>query len=155
MNRTIKTFLRLILLAAPCLVAAGELKPFTTDGCSSFPNGTLEQQSLWMNCCIRHDLSYWKGGSYDERLQADRALARCVAGVGEPAIAKLMLAGVRVGGSPFIPTPYRWGYGWPYLRGYRALSQGEERLVKEKLDILAVMLKSLMDELEELKAVQR
>ena len=51
-----------------------DLKPFTSDGCSVFPDGNLEQQSLWVNCCIRHDLAYWKGGTYEERLASDQAL---------------------------------------------------------------------------------
>jgi hypothetical protein len=36
-----------------------------------------------------------------------------------------MFAGVRVGGSPYFPTPFRWGYGWSYPRGYGALSEQE------------------------------
>lgn len=29
-----------------------------------------------------------------------------------------MLSGVRVGGSPYWPTKFRWGYGWSYPHGY-------------------------------------
>jgi hypothetical protein len=48
----------------------------------------------------------------DGRLvDADNRLKECVAGVGEPAIAQLMMAGVRVGGTPYLPTEFRWGYG--------------------------------------------
>ena len=36
-----------------------------------------------------------------------------------------MLAGVRVGGSPYFPTSYRWGYGWPYPHRYGELSADE------------------------------
>ena len=56
---------------------------------------------------------------------ADRALHDCVDQVGEPAIATLMLAGVRIGGTPYLPTRFRWGYGWPWPRGYRALTPAE------------------------------
>jgi len=101
------------------------LKPFTTDGCSLFPNGTLSQQKLWLRCCIDHDRAYWRGGTRNERKTADLRLQQCVAQVGEPRIAELMLAGVRIGGSPYWPTPFRWGYGWPYGRGYKALSTEE------------------------------
>ncbi len=124
----------------PLVLAAEQLEIFTTDGCSSFPDGTPKQQSIWLECCIRHDLAYWKGGSYDERLRADQALERCVAGVGEPEIAGLMLAGVRVGGSPYYPTPYRWGYGWPFMRGYKPLNAEEQKQVRQKLDLLVNML---------------
>ena len=104
---------------------AAELAPFTSDGCSSFPDGTLEHNDLWLECCVAHDYAYWRGGSYRERLEADKALDECVAQVGEPAIALIMLAGVRVGGSPFFPTSFRWGYGWPYPRFYGDLTKME------------------------------
>ena len=108
-----------------------ELAPFQSDGCSSFPNGTLFQQELWLQCCTVHDYAYWKGGREDEREAADLALRECVAEVGEKEIALLMLLGVRVGGSPLFPTPYRWGYGWPYPKDYGQLSDDELQLVEE------------------------
>lgn len=111
-------------------VNAGDLRPFNSDGCSSFPDGTIEQNKLWLNCCIDHDKSYWAGGTYEERESADEALKQCVVGVGEPEIAQLMLAGVRVGGSPYFPTTFRWGYGWPYLRGYKAITDTERVEIK-------------------------
>jgi len=112
------------IIAATILVSAcaRPIKPFTSDGCSSFPNGTFEQTELWLQCCTAHDVAYWKGGTYDQRLEADEALRMCVKEVGEPEIALLMLAGVRVGGSPVWPTTYRWGYGWSYPKWYAILS---------------------------------
>ncbi len=104
---------------------AGQLKPFTSDGCSAFPDGNRKQNELWLDCCTQHDLAYWKGGTYQERLQADTKLRKCVSKVGEEEIAALMLAGVRVGGTPFLPTSFRWGYGWPYPRLYQALTAVE------------------------------
>jgi hypothetical protein len=101
------------------------IRPFTTDGCSDFPDGTPRNRQLWRDCCVAHDRAYWRGGAYGERLEADRALRACVAAVGEPAVAQIMLAGVRVGGSPWWPTRYRWGYGWPWPRGYRELTPAE------------------------------
>lgn len=53
-----------------------------------------------------------------------------MAKVGEPEIAKLMLLGVRVGGTPYLPTEFRWGYGWPYPRLYGVLSETERLQVK-------------------------
>lgn len=113
------------------LAQADDLAPFTSDGCSSFPNGNFEQKQLWLSCCEAHDYAYWKGGTYKERLSADEALRKCVAAVGEPEIATIMLAGVRVGGTPYLPTKFRWGYGWPYPRGYKALGPVELNLVEE------------------------
>lgn len=115
----------------PVTVLAAELQPFTSDGCSAFPDGTLQQNQLWLACCIDHDLAYWKGGTAAERVRADATLHSCVEAVGEPNVARLMLAGVRVGGTPYLPTRFRWGYGWPWPRGYRALTQDELRQVEQ------------------------
>jgi hypothetical protein len=123
-------------LGSPLLLAQ-ELKPFTTDGCSAFPDGTTAQAQLWKQCCTTHDLAYWQGGSYQQRLTADRALQSCVAQVGEPTVAAVMLAGVRVGGSPFWPTQFRWGYGWPYPHFYREPTEAEKAQVKQRLAELA------------------
>ncbi len=123
----------LCLLAADAAGAEDRLRPFTTDGCSDFPNGTPAHKELWLRCCIAHDRKYWLGGTYRERLQADQELRTCVQAVGEPAVAALMLAGVRVGGSPYWPTRFRWGYGWPYTHGYRALTP-EELAQAKKLE---------------------
>ena len=119
----------LVLVLGLAVVGQGldsaELSPFATDGCSAFPDGTFEQQALWLDCCVVHDLAYWQGGTREQRSEADEALAECVDSVGEPAIAKLMLAGVRVGGTPYLPTRFRWGYGWPFTRGYAPLTEAE------------------------------
>ena len=106
-----------------------ELADFTSDGCSIFPNGTPDDQKLWLNCCKKHDYDYWKGGTETERLASDEALRQCVIAAGEPRIAQLMLTGVRIGGSPYLPTTFRWGYGWPYLRGYKPLTPAEQAQV--------------------------
>lgn len=124
--------LALSLFLATSSALADDLKAFKSDGCSSFPNGTISQQNLWLNCCIIHDKAYWKGGTFQQRLEADIALKDCVEQVGEPQIAELMLQGVRVGGTPYLPTKFRWGYGWSYPRDYRALSEEELLLVKKR-----------------------
>ena len=108
-----------------------ELKPFQSDGCSIFPDGTLFEQNLWLKCCDAHDYSYWKGGTYEQKESADKELETCVSKVGEPEVAAFMLLGVTVGGSPLFPTPYRWGYGWPYPKGYGELSETELTQVEE------------------------
>lgn len=104
---------------------AESLRPFSSDGCSAFPDGTPAQQTLWLQCCLSHDYAYWQGGTHEERLAADNALRDCVSQTGEPQIAAMMLAAVRIGGTPYLPTRFRWGYGWPWPRGYRALSADE------------------------------
>lgn len=143
-----KKWLLILMVLQLAACTSDELKPFTSDGCSAFPDGTLQQQSLWLNCCIKHDLAYWKGGTYQERLDADLGLEQCVTGIGEPNVGKLMLAGVRVGGSPYWPTSYRWGYGWSYPRGYKALSDVERQEVRQRLSDLEMMLRSLQKEIQ-------
>ena len=118
-------YLFIIILSIPLLsttILADTLKPFESDGCSAFPNGTFSQNELWLSCCQAHDYAYWQGGTYQNRLDADRELRDCVSHVGKPEIALLMLAGVRVGGSPYFPTKFRWGYGWLYPAFYGELS---------------------------------
>lgn len=115
-----------LLLLTTAGAAAGELRPFTTDGCSLFPDGWPTEQDTWLECCVEHDKAYWLGGTEQERLRADRNLRDCVLdATGDSHLAELMYAGVRAGGHPLFPTWYRWAYGWPMGRGYRPLSEAE------------------------------
>ncbi|WP_415635988.1 hypothetical protein [Pseudoalteromonas distincta] len=123
--KTMRLCASLLLILLSNAANAENIKPFTSDGCSSFPDGTIQHKKLWLACCTAHDYAYWQGGTYKERLKADKVLQHCVANVGETNIANLMLAGVRIGGSPFIPTTFRWGYGWSYPRLYQALTADE------------------------------
>jgi hypothetical protein len=112
---------------------AKDLAPFTSDGCSLFPDGTLKDRNLWCDCCQQHDLAYWQGGSIDERQQADTSLHDCVsARTGDQQLAEIIYLGARTGGHPAFPTWFRWGYGWPYGRGYQPLNDVEKLQVKER-----------------------
>ena len=105
-----------------CHVFAEKIKPFKSDGCSLFPEGSPEQKKLWLECCIAHDYAYWKGGTFQQRLEADLNLKACVEKVADLESGLIMFTGVRVGGTPLLPTPFRWGYGWRYPRFYKQLS---------------------------------
>lgn len=125
-----KNFLLILFLCHFNSAYSGELiKSFESDGCSVFPDGTLVYKESWLKCCIEHDKAYWQGGSYQQRQVADETLKFCVEKIGRPEIAKIMLNGVRVGGTPYLPTSFRWGYGWPYLRGYKVLTEQEKQQV--------------------------
>lgn len=116
--------------------AAPAINNFTSDGCSLFPDGTLKAKALWCDCCFKHDLAYWRGGSNSERKQADRELRACVLDHTENSVlAETMYKGVRSGGGPVFPTWYRWGYGWQYGRGYQVLTEQEQKQVADKLEI--------------------
>lgn len=93
--------------------------PFRSDGCTFSPNG------VWEQCCKAHDLDYWRGGTWRERLASDRRLRDCMhesmlqAGWMRVAwvISRLYFVGVRIGGVGWIPLRRaRWGYGWLYPR---------------------------------------
>lgn len=88
-------------------------KPFESDGCSRFPDFDV------FDCCYAHDERYFFGGSLKERRAADKALYSCVKsrrGKGHKLLAGVMYLGVRLGGLPFLPLPFRWGFGNKFPR---------------------------------------
>lgn len=118
-----------LALASAACVAADTLKPFTTDGCSLFPDRA--GQADWCSCCLAHDLAYWRGGTQAQRLAADRELRACVQRkTGNHLLAQSMYLGVRPGGTPHLATPFRWAYGWPRGRGYKPLDAEEQAQVQ-------------------------
>jgi hypothetical protein len=66
--------------------------PFKTDGCTCFPSGGYDE------CCVRHDLVYWYGGSNEEREAADIQLMKCAADKGYPKTGIILRFGASVGG---------------------------------------------------------
>ncbi|MGH8475967.1 MAG: hypothetical protein ACRER2_09385 [Methylococcales bacterium] len=78
---------------------------FTTDGCTRSPDGS------WSTCCIAHDIAYWCGGGEQDRKAADQELSHCM-NEKLPPLGTLYYAVVRIGGVPWLPSPWRWGYGW-------------------------------------------
>ena len=128
---------RFILLPTIFMVILGgcssrtSIDPFSSDGCSLFPDGTWCRENLWYHCCYNHDILYWQGGTAEERKAADQTLRSCVAETGKTITAELMYYGVRIFGSPYIPAWFRWGFGWPYPRGYKALTEEEKLQIKK------------------------
>lgn len=94
-----------------------ELKQFTSDYCSDFPDGTFTNPKQWADCCFSHDLHYWIGGTEQERELSDVALKECVNKTGASIDSFLMYIGVRMGGKPGDAS-YSWGYGWTTPRDY-------------------------------------
>lgn len=128
------TALVLLLVAVSSFASdTQQLQPFTSDGCSKWPDGPVWRPTLWRECCFKHDISYWMGGTFAERLSADRELRSCVS-KRDPLQGPLMYIGVRVGGRPGTGAPYRWGYGWSGRRGYRPLTTAERAHVSDELD---------------------
>lgn len=115
-------------------MAQEEMRPFSTDGCSHFPDRSKVDESDWCECCVQHDFAYWRGGNAEARLRADKALSDCVQlASGNKGLSNLMFAGVRAGGGPYFYTSYRWGYGWAFGKGYADLTP-EETAQADKLE---------------------
>ncbi len=120
--------LSLAAVAAALLACSGKqtIRPFYSDGCSLFPDGKVGDRRLWCECCFRHDIAYWRGGTAEERKASDQELRSCVyEKTKDPRLAAVMYDGVRLGGSPVFVNWYRWAYGWPYGRGYKPLTDEE------------------------------
>ena len=118
--------------------AANSLKPFTTDGCSLWLDGTPEQPNLWRHCCVAHDLAYWQGGTKEQRKQADEDILACVKQAQGSGMANYIYGNVRWGGSPYWMSNYRWGYGWDYLdgmwpRGYKVPTAEEQAQIDAQM----------------------
>ena len=95
---------------------------FTGDGCTLFPDGNYRE------CCYRHDIDYFRGGTEKERSESDKRLYRCVRsrkGWQNEFAAPLMLLGVRVFGGSSLPTPFRWGFGRRKVKRESATTKGE------------------------------
>lgn len=121
-------------LSPSLLYAQDEIRDFSSDGCSLFPDRSLITGKDWCSCCFAHDIAYWKGGTEQERLRADQTFRDCVQQkTGNREFAELTFQGVRFGGSPYFYNWYRWGYGWSYARKYQALNQAEQQMVAQKL----------------------
>lgn len=128
LSRSVAAVLVLVVITVACS-SDSELGPFTSDGCSLFPDSSVITKDDWCSCCFVHDIAYWQGGTYDEREAADASLRKCVLDkTGNGTLAKLMYEGVRLGGSPYFYNWYRWGYGWDYDRKYQALTNDERKL---------------------------
>ena len=95
---------------------ANYLKDFKTDLCTSWPEGTREQPSLWAHCCIKHDLSYWVAGTKNDRHLGDLELKSCVTKAHSAFMGELMYQGVKAGRLSPIKGKWRWGWAWPKSR---------------------------------------
>lgn len=124
-----------ISLFTTASASAADLDDFMSDGCSLFPDGDFKERAKWCDCCLAHDISYWRGGTKDDRKRADEKLRDCVLKrTGSKALADLMYNGVRTGGHPAFPNWYRWGYGWKYGRSYAPLTEQENQEASRKLE---------------------
>lgn len=112
------------------------LKPFSTDYCTKYPEGTRAQPELWKHCCLEHDLYFWAGGLQADRRVVDLQLRSCVEATGALNHARLIYAAVTVGGSsPVRFKTKQWGNAFVERPRYQALSEAETRLLIEHLEL--------------------
>ena len=109
------------------------LKPFETDGCTMFLDGTKEKPDLWKHCCTYHDLRYWYGGTLKDQDQSDLKLKHCVEKVAGTKWANLIYTGVRAGHYSPIKNKYAWAWGWNPKRDKEPLTPTDLLYVKQEL----------------------
>tara|TARA_Y100000590_G_scaffold470711_1_gene668228 strand:- start:83168 stop:83734 length:567 start_codon:yes stop_codon:yes gene_type:complete len=118
---------------------------FSTDGCSSFPNGRhFGTKKEWIHCCYIHDVDYWYGGPEDLKKKADEELNKCVSKAQSESLGFIMDVGVTIGGKPGL-TSWRWAYGWNYLIKYESLNEEQEKSLSSKIITVAETFLKLKD----------
>lgn len=128
-----------LILFSPQAYAAEEntLLPFTSDGCSMAPDRGWLTHRDWVQCCVNHDKAYWLGGTAPEKKNADIVFKQCLLSVGMKEVeAEVFYRAVERGGSPDLPTTWRWGYGWKTSRGYAPISEKEREQAKQYAKLL-------------------
>lgn len=127
-NTLMKKFLLLLSLFTLNSWALTEsaLKPFVTDYCTLYVEGTRAQPNLWRHCCLEHDLYFWSGGSLEDKKVADLGLKSCVAKTGATVQSELIYAAVVIGGrSPVHIKDKAWGNTWGDRPRYLSLTESE------------------------------
>lgn len=135
-----KTWILFFLLATTLSSvsnASDTLKPFLTDYCTAYPEGTRERPDQWKHCCVEHDLFFWAGGSMEDRKRTDLRLKECVERAGAPVQARLIYAAVSIGGkSPVRFKTKEWGHAWPGRIRYQSLSEEETAAAINYIELL-------------------
>ena len=115
------TFISLSLIASDLHDEATLSRPFITDACTGWANGTSKYD--WSHCCEKHDLRFWAGGTKHQRTAADNELMSCIEEASNKFHAKIMRAGVFVGSlSPIKIESKKWGNAWGEQAGYFELN---------------------------------
>jgi hypothetical protein len=130
-------FIGAILTVSPFLISNAQaelkLKPFETDGCTMFVDGTSSEPTLWRHCCVEHDLRYWFGGSETDMDTTDLRLKSCVQKAAGDYWAGLIYKGVRAGHYSPIKNKHNWSWAWSVPRNKVALTPEEVSYVISQL----------------------
>jgi len=125
--------MKLFLFLLPLSVFSADLKDFSTDYCTLFPEGTFKKPRAWANCCLEHDLVYWAGGTQTMQDLSDIKLGECVTSKSSKFYGKLMYNGVRLGHYSPIKNKTKWGHGWGDDRGFQPLTSDEKLIIIEQV----------------------
>lgn len=135
-----RIFICLFMLVSSLSYSAEKevLKPFLTDYCTAYAEGTREKPELWKHCCVEHDLYFWAGGSKDDRKKTDLRLKSCVEATGAHTQARLIYMAVSIGGSsPIRFKTKQWGHAWEERPRYVSLNENETALVLQYVETLS------------------
>ena len=126
----------IFILTSSDVYAEYKLKPFATDGCTLFVDGTPRKPGLWRSCCVTHDLRYWFGGSQMDMDSADLSLKSCVQNLAGESWARTIYTGVRAGHYSPIKNKTAWSWGWVTKREKIPLNEMEIIVAKAELRLL-------------------
>jgi len=125
-----------------------KLNDFQTDGCSAYPDGFPHTNEYeWLHCCIAHDMAYWVGGTKLEKVVADQHLNQCVSEATNQTHGTIMELGVALGGTPFINTTWKWGYGWNKSLHFSELDDSHKEKILIKFDTILDVIEEQKDNL--------
>ena len=115
-----------LLFVAPLspIHAVSQLEPYRTDACSA-PMGLAADS--WTLCCTKHDVSYWIGGSLQDKQRADTQLMNCLRTKGVSG----QIAAEVFERAPKHFSEARWGSRWHPRRPNKPLSPEEWEQVKK------------------------
>jgi len=86
--------------------------------CANLPEKLAVEK--WGNCCSELDREYWRGGTFIAQREANSAFRTCLGDVyPESYMPIIAYYGLYAVSSPFVPTSWRWGYGWDFGHGFR------------------------------------
>lgn len=91
-------------------------RPFKSDGCSFIEPiyRGFGRVPPGREYCVEHDKEYWLGGTFAEFTASNLRLGMRMAEAGYPVLGFVRAVGVMLGGLPFLPLPWRWGFGRRY-----------------------------------------
>lgn len=124
----IKNLFAIAILAITTSAAASHLpdppKPNPKDGCSWVPDCNVK------TCCDDHDRAYRHGGTSEQRKRADQKFRQCIRDKDHSILDDVYYIGVRMNAVPWLPTSFRWGFGYPYEKGHRGYTPHSEQTEK-------------------------